>query len=99
MRNKNAGWKKGEIVAGLSVILLFSLSLLIVVQYSGLPATKHLGGVINIGLALGFVHLIARCDPRWSLYEEIIEEGNVAFAICYAGTVVGACIAAPSSIL
>jgi len=93
------GSRSKSIIAWFFVVVSFLLSLVVVARYSGLPASKHVGGIVNIGLSLGFIHLISLVDPRWGIYEEIIEQNNKAFAICYAGCVVGACIAAPSSIL
>jgi len=90
-------WKR--LIFGTLALFLFVLSVNLVMLYSGLPGTKHLGGVVNLGLAVGFVHLIDLCDDRWSLYVQIIEEQNLALGIAYAGWIVGACIAFPSSIL
>jgi len=90
-------WKM--LIFGILALFLFVLSVNLVMLYSGLPGTKHLGGVVNLGLAVGFVHLIDLCDDRWSLYAQIIEEQNLALGVAYAGWVVGACIAFPSSIL
>jgi len=90
-------WKR--LTFGILALFLFVLSVNLVMLYSGLPGTKHLGGIVNLGLAVGFVHLIDLCDDRWSLYVQIIEKENLPLAVAYSGWIIGACIAFPSSIL
>ena len=93
--------KSSLIVAGasLGVVVVFAVSVFIVAFYPGTPISKHLGGIVNIGFSVGSVMLLSLCDPRWSLYEEIIEEQNISAAIVFGMFVVGAAIATPSSIL
>lgn len=81
------------------VILIFLGSIYIITQYSGAVGTKHIGGIVNVGLAVTFVHLVDLADDRWSLYNQLVHEQNMAVAIGYAGWIIGACIAFPSSIL
>jgi hypothetical protein len=83
----------------LIVLSVFLLSVITIVYFDGRTGSKHISGIVNLGLAVGFVHIIDLCDDRWSLYNEIIEEQNLALAIAYAGWIIGACIAFPSSIL
>jgi len=84
------------ILVAVSVVLL---SVIVVLLFDGRTGAKHVGGLVNIGLAVSFVHLIDLCDDRWTLYNQIIEERNLALAVAYAGWVIGATIAFPSSIL
>ena len=87
---------KTKYLAVIAIAGLFAASLLIVMMFQGLPGSMHLGGIINLGLAVACVHTLDLCDDRYSLYEEIIEEQNYAVAIAYSGWIVGACIAFPS---
>lgn len=85
--------------ARLFVLVWFSASVAVILLFDGRTGSKHIGGVVNLGLAIGTVHALDACDDRWSLYREIVEEQNMAVALAYAGWIIGAAVATPSAIL
>jgi hypothetical protein len=89
---------KSKHIAVVSVVAMFLTSYIVVLFWSGLPGATHVGGIINVGLAVAFVHTLDQCDDRYSLYNEIIEEKNTAVAIAYSGIIIGACVAFPNTV-
>ena len=90
---------KKALASGIAILSLLLASTMIVVLFPGTPGSKHIGGVINMGLSFGFVFLVSLLDPRWSLYEQIIEENNIAAGIVLGMVIIASAIATPSSIL
>ncbi len=87
---------KAKHIAIVGVAFMFIAAWVTVLLYDGMPGSTHIGGLINIGLAAAFVHAVDLCDDRFSLYEEIVVQQNMAVAVAYASWIIGSAIAFPS---